>query len=118
MPESTLTSLKEEEIDEVDSPPNLPLDSLDEQQNGNSRGDTPTSEIDSPSKGSQTPTSPVTVPKSRECAITLEDNTGTSSLTSQSRLVSWANDCNVVFFEKNYFNLRYPAASVILKPCF
>ena len=104
MPESTLTSLKEEEIDEVDSPPNLPLDSLDEQQNGNSRGDTPTSEIDSPtseidspSKGSQTPTSPVTVPKSRERAITLEDNTGTSSLTSQSRLVSWANDCNSVF---------------------
>ena len=57
------------------------------------------------------------MPKSRERAVTLEDNTGTSSLTSQSRLVPWANDCNVVFFEKKYFNLWYLGASVILKPC-
>jgi len=104
LPESTLTSLKEEELDCIDSPPNLPLDppnltltphedlpldtpdeqtlnTPDEHPNLNSRPESPSTES-APSRTS-TSTSPIVVPKLNK-SLNSEDNITGHSLTSQS----------------------------------
>ena len=85
--ESSIASTKEEDIDVVDSPPNLPRDPIERERSSTpttARAATPESDPVTPSKPSAS--SPINVPReSRMNAQTDEDTAATSSPMSQSR---------------------------------
>lgn len=86
LPESSLASAKYDEVDVVDSPPNLPRDPVEGERASTPRPITPISEPTTPKKGSSTPSSPIVVPKSTHDDSANGDDTAVpSSPVSQSR---------------------------------